>query len=51
MDKGKMLLETKKGITRANVLLARLFMVLSIFLSAAIMLLIAVYYGKNIGYL
>jgi len=51
MDRGKMLLETEKGITRGRVLFARFFMFLSIFLSIAIMLAIGLYYGKNIGYL
>lgn len=50
-DRGKVLLETEKDITRGRVLFARFFMVISIFLSAAILIVIAVYYGKNIGYL
>lgn len=50
-DRGKMVLETEKDITRGRVLFARFFIILSMFLSIAIMLAIAVYYGKNIGYL
>jgi hypothetical protein len=46
-----MVIESEKDITRGRVLLARLFMVLSTFLSIALMLAIAIYYGKNIGYL
>lgn len=51
MDRYKMVIETGKDITRSRVLFARFFMVLSTFLSIAIMLAIAIYYGKNIGYL
>lgn len=50
-DRSKMVIESEKDITRGRVLLARLFMVLSTFLSIALMLAIAIYYGKNIGYL
>jgi len=51
MDREKMLLKTEKDITRSRVLFARFFLVLSMFLSIAILIVIAVYYGKNIGYL
>lgn len=51
MDKGKMLLEAGKDITKGRVLSSRFFVLLSIFASMAIMLVVMIYYGKNIGYL
>jgi hypothetical protein len=51
MDRSKKVLETGKEITRSRVLFARAFMIISTFLSIAIMLAIAIYYGRNIGYL
>lgn len=51
LGRGKTLLQAEKDIARGRVFWARLFMILSTFISMAVMLAIAIYYGKNIGYL
>jgi hypothetical protein len=50
-NRSKLVVEATRNVTKSYSLFAKLFIVLSPFLSASIMLSVILYYGRNIGFL
>ncbi len=51
LKRSELVVDKRKEVTRGNVVFARFFVFISIFVSMAIMLSMIVYYGKSIGFL